>query len=423
MKYVSAVKRYGTRILVVLLVACILAAHPIGSNDKVPRVEAGFALETTQIQNTIAGTQSALMDTSLTLGKEMVGLDQIAYMITKLMLSTMIRSITNWVNSGFNGAPTFVTDLKQHLLNVADTAAAEFLFSEDGLGLTALETLCSPFALDVQFAVTQSVASNLSEREDGYQAQCTLSDIAGNVQNFMQGDFASGGGWQNWVQMSQQPDMNTAFGAQMTAESALMRMMNEQESNERLTLNFGNGFLSMKDEDGNITTPGDVIAGQINKALGAGQDVLVEADEINELLTALFYQLVNQLFTPGGLRGSNYGDGFDYDNIQNGGNVDLDDIYTPIDPDDIGGDPPDLPGFPTEPSVDPVDPFTDEPLDPTIPGTEDPSVDPVDGDIDDVGGELPSEDPVGGSATTTDPTDPTDPVGGGGGGGGGVDPV
>ena len=43
-----------------------------------------------------------------------------------------------------------------------------------------------------------------------------------------------------------------------------------------------------------ISTPGKVISEQLNKALGAGQDQLVAADEINEVISALIGQLANQ---------------------------------------------------------------------------------------------------------------------------------
>lgn len=199
------------------------------------------------------------------------------------------------------------------------------------------------------------------------------------------------------------------MGAYMTAQSKLFEAMNEREGNEIHTLNFGQGFLSMKDENGRITTPGTVIAGQINKALGAGQDVLVAADEIDELIGALFYQLVNRVFgSVGGLRGAS-DDGFFGNNGDDlfGPTIDFDDVYVPYDPD---VDPP-IPDDPDDPSVDPVDPFTDETLDPVIPGTDDPTVDPVVGDIDDEGDSLPSADPVGGiTDPTTDPGDPADPV-------------
>lgn len=403
-----SLKTLGTRIVLLLLVSSILALHPINHRGEVQVADAAFALEGTQLVNTAMGSISAAMETALVPGKEF-GLDFLFFQISKIFLSTMIQSLTNWVNSGFNGAPTFVTDLKEHLINVADEAAAEFLFSEDGLGLTALETLCSPFSLDIQFAITQSAAKRQSEREDGYHAQCSLSDIAGNIENFVQGDFAGGGGWQNWIQMTQHSDQNTSMGAYMTAQSKLFEAMNEREGNEIHTLNFGQGFLSMKDENGRITTPGTVIAGQINKALGAGQDVLVAADEIDELIGALFYQLVNRVFgSVGGLRGAS-DDGFFGNNGDDlfGPTIDFDDVYVPYDPD---VDPP-IPDDPDDPSVDPVDPFTDETLDPVIPGTDDPTVDPVVGDIDDEGDSLPSADPVGGiTDPTTDPGDPADPV-------------
>lgn len=412
MRYATT-KQWVVRSIATLLLVSVLAVHPFDRTGHIQEAEAGAGLanvatELTQIVNVAFSSITAAATTGL-VGKELV-MDGIFFAIAKIFLSAMIRSLTNWVNSGFNGSPTFVQDLKGYLLNVADEAAAEFLFSEDGLGLTALETLCSPFQLDVQFAITNSIAGHLSDREDGYRAQCTLSEVAGNLQNFMQGDFVGGGGWQNWIRMTQDPYNNTAYGARMSAEAAFYQYMLQQEANERQTINFGQGFLSMKDENGSITTPGALIAGQMNKALGAGQDVLVEADEINELIGALFYQLVNRIFgSVGGLAGAG-GDPFFSANGDDilGPTVDFDDLYEPFDPGDLGGgsggddgdsiDPVD-PNTPTGP----IDPYTGEPLDPAIDGTTDESFDPVTGQIGNDINNIPAADPVAGSTSVDSP--------------------
>ena len=57
-------------------------------------------------------------------------------------------------------------------------------------------------------------------------------------------------------------------------------------------------------ENCQTVTPGSVISSSLNKALGAGQDSLVAADEIDEIIGALASQLVNQVLGPGGLLGT-----------------------------------------------------------------------------------------------------------------------
>ncbi len=399
----STIKKIGTRALAVLVMASILALHPVSYQNHTPHiatVEAGggfsmpIALEPTQRINT--AWNSLTSGFTGTAEVREFSLDQIVYMITKVAMSTLIQSLTNWVNSGFQGSPTFVQDLQRHLLDIADSAAAEFLFG----AIPALEALCSPFSINIQFTLTQTISRNLSDRDSGYRAQCTLSDMGENVEAFLDGDFVNGGGWRSWIQMTQRPGEHTAIGAYLKAESELFKYIAGKESVEVNMLNFGDGFLSMRDADGNVTTPGVVIAGQINKALGAGQDVLVEADEINELINALFYQLVNRVLLSGlGNSSDPYGGSrnFRVDDAM----VNFDDVYDYIDPNIPDGEPivpPDItpatPG-PTSPSPGtPTDPYSGEPLDTTIPGVVDGPVDPVTGLIDSDGDTLPSADPV-----------------------------
>jgi len=52
-----------------------------------------------------------------------------------------------------------------------------------------------------------------------------------------------------------------------------------------------------------IKTPGSVIASQLNETLPKGMEGLVTADEIDEVIGALFQQLVNQVIGQGGLIG------------------------------------------------------------------------------------------------------------------------
>ena len=66
-----------------------------------------------------------------------------------------------------------------------------------------------------------------------------------------------------------------------------------------------------------------MIAGSLNKALGAGQDQLVAADEINELIAALIGQLANQaIIGAAGLLGLTPGTGFTSPGFDGGSFID-----------------------------------------------------------------------------------------------------
>ena len=225
-------------------------------------------------------------------------LDGIAFAVANILIQNISRSIIEWINSGFQGSPAFVTDLKGFLVNVADKQIGSFI-QELGLGL-----LCSPFKLDVQLALKLQY-----QQARSFQSQCTLSDIVGNVDDFFANNSLANGGWEGWFALTTQPG-NNPYGALVLAQQeSYARIVNAQGEQLNL-LSFGDGFLSFKDceqvqedqlggsfEHCSITTPGKLIQEQLNKALDLPADRLVVADEINEIIGALFAQLAQQAFT------------------------------------------------------------------------------------------------------------------------------
>ncbi|MFT5849375.1 MAG: hypothetical protein ACI9H6_000182 [Patiriisocius sp.] len=235
----------------------------------------------------IAGLQQS------TFAKEYL-LDGIASGLAKLMLKSMTQSILTWINNGFQGSPAFVTDLKQFLIDEVDKTVGEFIYNDPSLNF-----LCSPFQLDVKIALATTYRQNAHE---GLDAQCTLSGITDNVEGFLNGSFDEGG-WQSWFEITQKT-VNTPTGAYLAAEAEMYARIVDQQGNTIRELDWGEGFLSFKvcadteaQTDCDITTPGRVIADQINSSLGAGQDALIAADEINEIIGALFAQLAEKAIT------------------------------------------------------------------------------------------------------------------------------
>jgi hypothetical protein len=231
--------------------------------------------------------------------------------LAKIVLHNMTAEIVNWINSGFQGSPAFVTDLGQFLLDSADQAAGQFIYDDPDLSF-----LCSPFQLDVKIALA------VSYQESTYDsfASCTLSDVTDNIEGFLSGSFSEGG-WQSWFEVTQNP-INTPTGAYLEAEGEMYARIVDAQGNTIKELDWGGGFLSFKvcdetaaatgaQQNCTITTPGQTIADQINTTLGAGQDELIAADEINEIIAALFAQLAKQAITGvNGLLGVSSGTGY-----------------------------------------------------------------------------------------------------------------
>ncbi|MES2966379.1 MAG: hypothetical protein V4668_01170 [Patescibacteria group bacterium] len=263
---------------------------------------AGGATLGMQITQQAELASSALSNAATAVGinslvlKETV-LDGIGWAIAKQMVSSMTRSLINWINSGFEGSPAFITDLNAFLLDALDTAAGEYIRSLGGIG----EFICSPFRLDVQAALSVSYAQARSGMPSGPTAPaCRLTDIANNIEGFFAG--ITNGGWGEWMEVTSSPQ-NTPYGAYLEAEARLNIKLKNEAGQEMEVASWGDGFLSKKicetiegtggSESCTISTPGQVISEALTFQLSTGPRSLIEADEINELIGALLNQLVN----------------------------------------------------------------------------------------------------------------------------------
>ena len=286
--------------------------------NQVKTVEAGIVFDPTNfVQNT-----STAISTTANWIKENV-LDGIGNAIAKRLISSMLGSMVRWINSGFSGSPAFIQDIGGFLLQVADEAAGDVIESLGEVG----SFICSPFRLDIQIALSLKYQQ---AREGRPLATCTLTGVIDNLESFIEGNFQDGG-WEDWFAITSQPELYTPYGQMLAAEAHLSAQISNQRGQRLQIANWGNGFLSSEvceyvdgpDGEGDtkcsISTPGTTIANSLNKALGAGQDALVSADEINEVIGALLGQIANQALTgAAGLLGLSAGTGYTAPGFQGG---------------------------------------------------------------------------------------------------------
>jgi hypothetical protein len=266
-----------------------------------------------------------------------IGLNAIAWQVAKLAIQSMTKSMVNWINSGFNGSPAFVTDLEGHLRNVGDAVAGSFLNQ-----LLTNPAIASPFQSNVAKDVAALYYLSTSRNSFFAQSPYTLNKVTPNDAAFLGGNFKSGGlaAWHSAIfNMANNP-----YGARMLAVEALGANVSNAQQVALTQLGWGQGFLSWcgdnrtgannnvnnvnaagdgltpvvvtsavnpaevcrKDDGtpGYIQTPGSVIQNQINHTLGLSGDTLVSADEFNEIIGALMSQLVNQVVGGIGLSGA-----------------------------------------------------------------------------------------------------------------------
>lgn len=237
------------------------------------------------------------------------GLDKIAFTLAKAMIRQITADLVNWINSGFEGGPAFVSSPQNFITNVGDQVVGDFI---DG---SALGFLCDPFKLNIQFGFQYNYAGGQYYSYKG----CTLTQVIDNVDGFVGGNFSQGG-WDGWFTMFRDP-LNNPYGSQFKSEQRLYASIQGEKELNILDFQAGNGFLSQKKcveyeneyESGGdeprclrqeVVTPGSVISEQLNNNLGSGVRQLELADELDEIVDALMAQLVNQIITGGGLAGS-----------------------------------------------------------------------------------------------------------------------
>ncbi len=311
--------------------------------------------------NTIQGTFTAFSTAASSVQDYLLNyketiLDPIAHFAAQALLQQLTSSIVNWINSGFDGSPSFVTDPAGFFMDVADETIGSFIADN-----ADLKFLCSPFSLDLRLALA------FKYRPFQRKIGCTLSKVIANTTNaannasingFTAGDFKQGG-WPAFVSMTTEPQ-NNGYGAYLESDYELSWKLGDKQSQKKEEISQGRGFLSWKkclkyadegqkvngdwqidSETGDKTwvpggtasadtenvakdtaagkrtcekeetqTPGSVIEHSINQSLGNGEDSLKLADEFNEIVNALFAQLVKMALSAGlkGLSGSNPSD-------------------------------------------------------------------------------------------------------------------
>lgn len=211
--------------------------------------------------------------------------DKLAYEVAGRLLQQITDSVVNWINSGFEGNPSFLDNPEAFFMDAADQITGAFI-ANTGM----LSKLCSPFGLDIRL----SLALGQSQSTGQQRYACTLSTIVNNARNAGAsvsvgtspngatiGDFANGnilgsseqlsvngqsvdatgeflagnfsqGGWPAFIALTTEPQ-NNPTGAYLMAQSDLQERIAAKENAINKDLDRGNGFMSWKKCD-TVTT-------------------------------------------------------------------------------------------------------------------------------------------------------------------------
>jgi len=300
----NAYKKTITGILVVIfLLTSVFLFPPRSTVEAIPVVEVGANL----FVNTARTT------------KELGGLDFAAYVLMKFIIREITADIVDWINTGFEGDPAFVTNPRDLILDTANEATG-ILIHEVGFS-----QLCEPFKPQILIALAQTQPYNI-------RTQCTLLDVVDNIEAFY--DDFSEGGWAGWIRMTQFPQ-NNPYGAYLLTVEEQNRRINLAEKIKGKEVSQNKGFGSYYNcveldpdknnwgtavsefeytgpyYDGGVTgciraevqTPGSVIEEGAVNVFGSGIRQLELADEFNEIVNALVGYLITEIIGDRGLRG------------------------------------------------------------------------------------------------------------------------
>jgi len=239
-------------------------------------------------------------------------IDGILWWIKEMLIDYITRDIIAWINNGFEGAPAFMTDPKSFFRGVMDDAFRTFLYSPE---MDAL--LCKPFKVTVQMNLWLNYTSNHKNSKHN-KLSCSLDeffskgidlnvDINTNTQekyskltNEGSLDFKNGG---FGAVLALFDDSNNWMGASLLAEREAMKRANAVRASEGLLIQVGDGWFSQRCDanqdgvyNGNVCTPGRFIAEQVDRWTGSALENLTVADEVAEIVNALFAALVREIF-------------------------------------------------------------------------------------------------------------------------------
>ncbi|HVW71800.1 MAG TPA: hypothetical protein VHB93_01455, partial [Candidatus Paceibacterota bacterium] len=167
-----------------------------------------------------------------------LSLDTLGWTIGKIAIQMMTKSVVNWINSGFKGSPSFITNFQGFLTQVADVTAHSFISQ-----LSSNGSLKSPFQSQVAQNTSQQYA--LASSQGGFFASVayTLNKLLGiNDSAFLAGNFSQGG-WAAWYSATQY-SQNNPIGAQMIATARLNQQVLAAQSKQTTQAGWGQGFLS-----------------------------------------------------------------------------------------------------------------------------------------------------------------------------------
>jgi len=278
-------------------------------------------------------------------------LDYAANWFKKKLIKQIIHDTTEWVKTGFNGEPAFMTKPDQFLYGAMDEYVGKILEKDDWAN-----GVCSGNAEALKFAVNMHFNSLKQKMKDNEISipKCTLSKFSENFNSTYGTGLAP---FENNILNSIIDSNNTPYGFYSTVSQDMENLIQKRNNQKIKDINRNGGFLSIErcktkdgdtylagenkqcgeklieclknagndinkksecqkeaeecnnpiftDKDCEYVTPGKIVAEKVSKTLDMEDENLMLADEFDELLSALLTKLTESIFDSdsGGLLG------------------------------------------------------------------------------------------------------------------------
>lgn len=217
----------------------------------------------------------------------------------KAALEKMTAEYVEYINSGFNGSPVFVTNYERFVEDISDRLTFDFITSSD------LDGLSDAF----EFKTRVALLNNYIKSKD-YKLKSTLDEITDDrTQDFLEGNYDGDNYWEAWRALTE-GEYNDPLVSLRVAEEKLAVKTLDTIANEKTQLDWGSGFITTRycevttnSEGGEErqcvnTTPPAVTQAAASHILGVlPAEIILAGDELNETIDETYKNLTKQVIT------------------------------------------------------------------------------------------------------------------------------
>lgn len=250
--------------------------------------------------------------------------DSIAWTLANVMIDNFGDSVVDWIKTGFDGSPQFLSDPEGFFRDTANDASGALINS---LGLNWLCEDLPKLNINIDFFFPGTIRTKY---------KCTFDDIVDNFSNIAGRDDLD-----DWLSVNvntHETNVVTEFGNDFRNGGFLMWFLTADEKNNSLgktlqltqditmaanasvqmgqfNLQLNSGFFGVEEclewstpvsgEEkkclkSKINSPGTLVQDQLNKASNSDLDRLMIADEVDEVIAALASTMIGWMLTGGG---------------------------------------------------------------------------------------------------------------------------